>query len=83
MKAQKSDSKSWLIGSGISFLLGCLSKETAVTMVLIAPLTLWIFSENNSIKESMLKALPAIIAGAFLYAVKNHYSGSVHRQCSC
>ena len=42
----------WLAGSALSLLLGMLSKENAITFVVIIPLTIWFFGVNKDNKES-------------------------------
>jgi cytochrome c-type biogenesis protein CcmH/NrfG len=62
MKADKHPGLVWSIGAGVSFFLGCMSKETAITMMAIAPLTLWVFTKK-SLREVALQSAPAWVAG--------------------
>jgi len=61
----KSPAAGRLIIAFILFLLACLSKETALTFVLIAPLTMLVFSKRAP-KEIFLYSLP-FASGAVLY----------------
>ncbi len=51
--------------SFLLFLLGCLAKETALTLVVMAPLTLYFFT-RLPLKQVLLGSLP-FVAGALVY----------------
>lgn len=59
----------YLIVSGISLLLALLSKETAITLVILAPLTVYFFSQA-SMRKVVLSAIPFIAASAIYIAVR-------------
>lgn len=62
-RAFDSGKKSWYFVAGGLFLLACLAKETALSMLLIAPLALWIFRDlgDNKLKTLAQVGLPLVL----------------------
>ena len=60
----------WYVATGGLFLLACLAKETALSLLIIAPAALWIFRDwdGGKLKTLALAGLPLVIA-AGLYVV--------------
>lgn len=67
LRAYDDKSKNWVAISGISMLLACLSKESAVTLAVAIPLALWFF-RHATIKDVVKHSIP-IILGAAIYIV--------------
>ncbi len=57
----------WLITALLSFFLGLLSKENAITFVAVIPLTIYFFSETNS--SLLKKIILGLLVTTFLYLV--------------
>jgi protein O-mannosyl-transferase len=66
------NSKMWLLLSGIFMLLACLSKENAITFVIIAPLALWYFREIK-FSSILLRSIP-VLAGGLLFVLIRHFA---------
>lgn len=65
-----------IVFAGLCFLFANLSKENALTMVVVAPLTVWFFS--NASRNQLLSALGAAgIAAAIYFAMRINAIGSV------
>lgn len=67
LKTAKKNNTQHMAITFVLFLLACLSKETALTFVIIAPLTLFFFSKQNG-GQLIKNALP-FFAGAVLYMI--------------
>lgn len=79
LKYLQSKASKWLIVSGISFFLGLLAKENAITFVGIIPLTVYFFT-NYKISEN-IKSISPILGATILfliirYKVVGGFSGS-------
>jgi len=62
--------KIWLLGAGIlSYFLACLSKEYALVLVVLLPLSLYIFNKY-SIKKSVLAMVPFFVTSAVYLALR-------------
>jgi tetratricopeptide (TPR) repeat protein len=55
----------WLVLSGVSFFLGLLSKENAITFLAIIPAILYFFTRAR--KEDYIKVLTPVLAATFIY----------------
>lgn len=47
LRAYDSHRWGWSVATGLLFLLSCLAKENAITLLIIAPLTLWFFRDAS------------------------------------
>lgn len=65
LQYRQSNSKKHLIWALISYFMALLSKEYAITLVVLIPMLLYI-TEKNTIKESVLTTIPFLLV-AFLY----------------
>lgn len=61
----KDQKRTWLIGSGIVFFLALMSKENALTFLLVIPVTLWFFTKAG--RGTILKTCMPLIAATFVY----------------
>ena len=52
----------YLVTAGLSSLLGMLSKETAVTMLIVAPITVYFFQSPTSIRNILMTSVPFFLA---------------------
>jgi Tfp pilus assembly protein PilF len=66
----------YLVAAGLSVFLAMLSKETAVTMVIIAPMTVYFF-QSSRIKDNLIGAIPFAVAGAAYLAIRASVLGGV------
>lgn len=67
LKAYDDKSRWWLFISTMSFFIACLAKENAITLILIAPLSLWFF-RKASLSKTLVYSLPLLIGAlAFLW----------------
>lgn len=65
-----------IVFAGLCFLFANLSKELLLTMVVVAPLTVWFFS--NASRNQLISALGAAgIAAAIYFAMRINAIGSV------
>jgi hypothetical protein len=58
-------SGTWMILSFISMVIACLAKENAITLLLVAPISIWFFRDIK-ISALIFRTLP-LIAGGFLF----------------
>ncbi len=66
----------YLVTAGISIFLAMLSKETAVTMVIIAPMTVYFF-QSSGIKHILISAVPFAAALAAYISVRMSVLGGL------
>lgn len=67
--------KNWLgIIAGILFFLALMSKENAITFVVVAPLTLYFFTKAKA-KQLVFQTLPFVAAAAFFLAIRTSVIG--------
>lgn len=69
VKHARQGGAAYLVVAGLSVFLAMLSKETAVTMVLIAPMTVYFFRASR-VKDQLIGAAPFVIAGAAYLAMR-------------
>lgn len=62
------------IVAGMLFFLALMSKENAITFVLVAPLTFYFFTKANT-KQLVFQALPFVAAAAFFLAIRTSVIG--------
>ena len=70
VKHSRQGGAAYLVAAGLSVFLAMLSKETAVTMLLIAPITVYFFQPSR-IKDHLIGAAPFVVAGA-VYSPYEH-----------
>lgn len=70
-KSFDSQSKTWMLVSGVFMLLACLAKENAITFVVIAPLALWYF-RKPAFSSTLVYSIP-IILGGLLFVLIRHF----------
>lgn len=63
-----------LVGSAIAFFLGMLSKENVVTMLGVAPLTLWWYHKKTSVKW-LRNLAPILVASAVFILLRGAVTG--------
>jgi tetratricopeptide (TPR) repeat protein len=59
VKASDTGAMKWTVAAGITFFLACLSKENAVTFVVIVPLALWWFRSKAQSTTATSDEMPA------------------------
>lgn len=59
----------WLAGAGLSFFLGLLSKENALTFLAVIPLTVWFFG-RVPVGQALRAAIPLAIAALVFIGLK-------------
>lgn len=55
--------------AGLFFLLACLAKENAITLIVIAPLMV-IYFRNAKLRVTLLNSLPLVIAGVLFFTLR-------------
>lgn len=66
LRAWKEKKNRWIIAAALSFFIGLLSKENAITFIGVVPLAFWIFTKA-SIKEILVQIAPYfLVAAVFL-----------------
>lgn len=59
----------WMILAGVSFFLGLMAKENAITFLAVIPLSLWVF-RKASVGKMVSFTLPAIISAAIFLVIR-------------
>lgn len=63
LKAWDTQQTKWAVAAGITFFIGCLSKENAAAFVVLIPLALWFFRSPGDSQASIWKtSLPIFVA---------------------
>jgi hypothetical protein len=65
----------WSAGAGILFLLACFSKENAITLVLLAPLSLWFFRKSTR-AEIVKSSIPFVLSAIGFMIIRSVVLGN-------
>lgn len=63
----------YLIGALLAFFGSLMSKENGITLIVIIPLTLWVFKRLN-LKESIMASIPFVIVTAIYWAMRSAFT---------